>query len=125
MPERRTYPRRRERENAADGRGARRRAPVEIEVQDFPWRTAQALVPGTIAVSVEPLPQDHLRVRISDDGKGLPAAPRAAAPGSGTGMRIIEGLARQIGAKPVWSSSGGTALCLEFASSQGRGAAAG
>jgi hypothetical protein len=30
-------------------------------------------------------------------------------------MKLIEGLARQIGAKPIWSSGDpGTVLCLEF-----------
>ncbi len=53
-------------------------------------------------------------MRVSDNGKGLPSEPQAAKPGSGTGMRLIEALARQIGAKPVWSSlQGGTMLCLE------------
>lgn len=71
---------------------------------------------GAIKVCVEALEGGVIRVRLSDDGKGLPAGPgRPSAPGSGTGMRIIEALARQIGAKPDWSSSGGTTLRLEFA----------
>ncbi|WP_076072957.1 sensor histidine kinase [Sphingomonas montana] len=56
----------------------------------------------------------RLRVRISDNGKGLPAATKEARPGSGTGMALIARLSRQIGAKPDWSSEQGTALCLEF-----------
>ncbi len=72
---------------------------------------------GAIKVCVETLAGGGaVRVRLSDDGKGLPAEPRPSAPGSGTGMRLMEGLARQIGAKPDWSSSpGGTTLRLEFA----------
>ncbi|WP_336492224.1 histidine kinase dimerization/phosphoacceptor domain -containing protein [Methylobacterium nigriterrae] len=69
---------------------------------------------GVIAISVEALEQGAFRVRIRDNGKGLPSEPQAATPGSGTGMRLIEALARQIGARPHWSSVGGTALCLEF-----------
>jgi two-component sensor histidine kinase len=70
---------------------------------------------GVIAVRSEVLEHSGLRVRISDNGKGLPSEPQAAKPGSGTGMKLIDGLARQIGAKPVWSSADpGTALCLEF-----------
>ncbi len=70
---------------------------------------------GIISVTVEPRERGGLRLRISDNGKGLPSEPQAAKPGSGTGMRLIDGLARQIGAKPVWSSpQPGTTLCLEF-----------
>jgi two-component sensor histidine kinase len=71
---------------------------------------------GVITISVKALEQDTLRVRISDDGKGLPREPQPARPGSGTGMRLIERLAQQIDAQPNWSSAGknGTALCLEF-----------
>lgn len=72
---------------------------------------------GAIEVCVETVGGGAVRVRMTDDGKGLPAEPRPSAPGSGTGMRIIEGLARQIGARPEWSSppGGGTTLRLEFA----------
>lgn len=71
---------------------------------------------GVIGVTVDR--QDGgLRLRVRDDGKGLPSEPHTAKPGSGTGMKLIEGLARQIGAKPVWSSAEpGTVLCLEFQS---------
>jgi two-component sensor histidine kinase len=69
---------------------------------------------GVIAVGVEVLEQGRLRVRMGDNGKGLPSETEAAKPGSGTGMRLIDGLARQIGAQPIWSSAtSGTALCLE------------
>ncbi len=73
---------------------------------------------GTIAVVVEPLVSGLVRVRMSDDGRGLPAPPATAARGSSTGMRIMTGLARQIGAEPVWTVDGGTALCLEFPATQ-------
>jgi two-component sensor histidine kinase len=51
---------------------------------------------------------------MSDNGKGLPAEPRPARPGSGTGMKLIEAFARQLDARLDWSSSQGTTLCLEF-----------
>ena len=70
---------------------------------------------GIIAVVVEPMERGGLRLRICDNGKGLPSEREAAKPGSGTGIKLIDGLARQIGAKPVWSSAEpGTVLCLEF-----------
>ena len=56
-----------------------------------------------------------MRLRARDNGKGLPPEPREARPGSGKGLRLIGALARQIEAKPVWSSAEpGTALSLEF-----------
>jgi two-component sensor histidine kinase len=70
---------------------------------------------GAIKVCVDTMADRRVRVRMADDGKGLPAKPRPSKPGSGTGMRLVEGLARQIGAKPQWSSEGGTTLRLEFA----------
>jgi two-component sensor histidine kinase len=69
---------------------------------------------GTIAVAVEALAGDALRLMMRDNGKGLPMA-TASTLGSGTGMKLIDGLARQIGATPVWSSAEpGVALCLDF-----------
>jgi two-component sensor histidine kinase len=66
---------------------------------------------GTISVSLE-VTGDHLRLCLSDDGKGLP---HAAPQGSGTGIRLIEGLASQLGAEPTWpASETGTTLCLEM-----------
>lgn len=55
----------------------------------------------------------HLSVSICDNGIGLRSGSREASSGSGTGMALIEGLSRQIGATPDWSSSEGTALHLE------------
>jgi two-component sensor histidine kinase len=69
---------------------------------------------GIIAVAVEMLEENRIRVRMSDNGKGLPTEPRPARPGSGTGMKLVEALARQLDAKLDWSSSQGTVLCLEF-----------
>jgi two-component sensor histidine kinase len=70
---------------------------------------------GTIAVAVEALAGDALRLKVRDNGKGLPPTAEAVKPGSGTGMKLIDGLSRQIGAKPIWSSADpGVTLCLEF-----------
>ena len=69
---------------------------------------------GVISISVLPKDAGRIWFRLSDDGKGLPSSPRPSRPGSGTGMKIIEGLARQLGAEPMWTSAGGTVLSLEF-----------
>jgi two-component sensor histidine kinase len=70
---------------------------------------------GTIRICVDTPENDIIRVRISDDGKGLPAEPRRPARGSGTGMTLIERLAQQIGTEPDWTSASGTMLRFEFA----------
>lgn len=70
---------------------------------------------GEIRISAEPLAQDRLRLRLSDTGKGMPAAGGTAGRGTGTGMQIIRGLCRQLGAEADWTSSGGTTLTVEFA----------
>jgi len=70
---------------------------------------------GAIAVAVDRQEDGVLRLRVRDNGKGLPSKIAAYRPGSGTGMKLIDGLARQIGANPIWSSAeSGTELCLEF-----------
>lgn len=70
---------------------------------------------GLIAIHVDPVEKDQIRIRLSDNGKGMPEQPSVVEPGSGMGMGLIDGLARQIGAETHWaSSSDGTELCLEF-----------
>lgn len=73
---------------------------------------------GRLAVTIESTTGDAWRVHIRDDGKGLPQQAPAARPrpGSGTGMKLIEGLAAQIGGQAQWSAAGqrGTELRLSF-----------
>jgi two-component sensor histidine kinase len=71
---------------------------------------------GLLAVTIESDEDGAWTVRIRDDGKGLPLTAPAAKPGSGTGMKLIEGLAGQIGGKAQWSPAGqrGTELQLSF-----------
>lgn len=57
---------------------------------------------------------DRLWVRICDNGQGLPSEAQESRPGFGTGMALIEGLARQIRAIPDWTSEHGAALRLDF-----------
>lgn len=55
----------------------------------------------------------RILLHVADDGRGLPESVGTTAPGSGTGMTLIRGLARQVGAEPSWSSSSrGTVLTL-------------
>ena len=69
---------------------------------------------GTIAVSLE-ASGDRLRLCLRDDGKGLPPDPHLAPQGSGAGLRLIEGLAHQLGTQPDWPASAqGTTLRLEL-----------
>lgn len=50
-------------------------------------------------------------LRMSDNGVGFGAS---RARGAGTGMALIDGLARQLGGRANWSSDGGVRLELEF-----------
>lgn len=70
-------------------------------------------IENTIAVEAHQR-DGRLWVWICDNGKGLPAEAQASSPGFGTGMALIEGLSRQIGATPEWRSDRGTSLTLEF-----------
>lgn len=62
---------------------------------------------GTIGLRVEHTETGQVRVTLWDDGLGLPAE-RAG----GTGMKLIEGFANQVGATVAWSGDGGTRLVL-------------
>jgi two-component sensor histidine kinase len=52
---------------------------------------------------------DSVSLRIWDNGKGLPDQPDVD---GGTGISLINALARQINASPKWSSEGGTSVIL-------------
>jgi two-component sensor histidine kinase len=69
---------------------------------------------GAIRVTVESH-GDRLHLCLQDDGRGMPTNAHGAAPGSGTGIRLIEGLAGQLGAELTWpASEAGTTLCLDL-----------
>ena len=65
---------------------------------------------GTISVSVEAA-EDRLHLCLRDSGKGLPSGPQIVPQGSGTGIKLIEGLARQLGAAPPRSGAGKRLSC--------------
>ncbi|TDH63366.1 GAF domain-containing protein [Dankookia rubra] len=65
---------------------------------------------GTIGLRLEPTRGGELRVILCDNGRGLPEERSG-----GTGMRLVEGLARQLSARLDWSPAGrGTRLTLQF-----------
>lgn len=55
------------------------------------------------------LQSGEVRVTLWDDGGGLPAERSG-----GTGVGLIDGLARQAGATAAWSGDGGTRLVLSM-----------
>lgn len=74
---------------------------------------------GVIRIRIAATDESFFEIRMSDNGKGLPKASRPAESGSGMGVKLIEGLAGQIGAKPHWSAPGesGTKLSIVFSKS--------
>ena len=62
---------------------------------------------GVIGLRVEESEPGLLRIALWDNGKGLPASRSG-----GTGLRLIEGLLRQVGAASEWDGTGGTKLAI-------------
>ncbi|WP_404383512.1 sensor histidine kinase [Caenispirillum salinarum] len=70
--------------------------------------------PGRLGVKTTVAGPGRVTLRLSDNGKGLPEGAHERREGAGSGLRLIDGLARQIGAEPQWSSGrDGTELRLE------------
>lgn len=73
--------------------------------------------PGTIRVTLEKQPDDHLLLSVSDDGAGMPAGASVESPQS-LGMRIVRSLAQQLkGELALVPLNPGTALQLRFPAS--------
>ena len=64
---------------------------------------------------------DRLWVAISDDGVGIPNGAPEVRSRSGTGIRLIERLCRQIGTKSCWTAESGTSLSFDFPHKPGEG----
>jgi two-component sensor histidine kinase len=62
---------------------------------------------GVIGVRVERAEPELARVILWDDGRGLPAERSG-----GTGLKLIEGLVRQVGGTPQWDHTQGTKLVI-------------
>ncbi len=70
---------------------------------------------GLISLRIERLDGSRIQAVIADDGCGLPEI-TVGADRSGTGMKLIGALARQLQAEATWSSVKGTELRLVFPS---------
>lgn len=85
-------------------------APLGLIVNEFVTNSLKHAfqgAQGTIGLTLEPRKGGTTRLVLWDDGKGLPEKPDG-----GTGMRMIEALARQVSARVAWSNSGGVRLIL-------------
>jgi two-component sensor histidine kinase len=65
--------------------------------------------PGTIGLELGRSDAREARLRLWDDGQGLPQDHKA-----GTGLLLIDGFARQIGGRAEWEVDGGTRLTVAF-----------
>ncbi len=94
-----------------------RAVPLGLVINEFATNSlkyAFGSTGGTISLRIERLNDNRIQVVIADDGCGLPTSPATGISGSGTGMKLIGGLARQLQAEIIWSSSKGTELKLVF-----------
>ena len=85
-------------------------APFGLMVNEFitnSLRHAFICGEGTIGLRLEPARGDAARLTLWDDGRGLP--PERS---GGTGMRMIDGLARQLAARTEWSMGTGNGARL-------------
>lgn len=94
-------------------------APIGLVVNEFITNSLKHAfddgTEGSIGLRLEPRRGGMAQLTLWDDGKGLPADRHG-----GTGMRMIEGLARQLSAQAAWDSTGGgTRLTLTIRRRQG------
>ena len=79
-------------------------APVGLIVNEFITNSLKYAFDGaggTVGLRLEPARGGAARLTLWDDGRGLPAERSG-----GTGMRMIEGLARQLSARLDWGGAG-------------------
>lgn len=67
---------------------------------------------GTLTVRLEAVSQQRARLLLADDGAGIPAA--IPVDGRGSGLRLMEQLARQAEASLTWARTAGTRAELVF-----------
>jgi two-component sensor histidine kinase len=86
--------------------------PVGLIVNEFvtnSFKYAFQGQPGTIGLELARAEPGKARLRLWDDGRGMPQDHRA-----GTGLPLIQGFVRQIGGTATWEVDGGTRLTIEF-----------
>lgn len=103
--------------------GPDRAVPLGLIINEFATNSlkyAFGSAGGMISLRIERLNDSRIQAVIADNGCGLPQ-PTVAVPGSGTGMKLIGALARQLQAEASWSSVEGTELKLVLANPVQRG----
>jgi two-component sensor histidine kinase len=65
--------------------------------------------PGIVGLELGRFDNGKARLRLWDDGKGLPQDHE-----TGTGLALIDGFVRQIGGTAAWETGDGTRLTVEF-----------
>lgn len=84
--------------------------PIEIIVTEFMTNSLKYAFGGSggsIGVRLEQIASGRARLLLWDDGKGIPDNTA-----SGTGLQLIAGFARQLGADVAWENDRGTKLAL-------------
>ncbi len=74
--------------------------------------------PGTITLDLALAEPDQIRLRLADNGIGLPPNRKRS-----SGLQLIAALAEQVGAEPEWTVNAGTCLQLSFSVRDARQAA--
>jgi len=91
--------------------------PVSLIVNELVTNAVKYAFPdgraGTVRVSTAAVPPDHIRLRVEDDGVGLPEG-FDITKASSLGMQLVQGLTAQIRGELEISRENGTAFSIVF-----------
>jgi two-component sensor histidine kinase len=90
--------------------------PLGLIVNEFfanSFTHAFAGEPGRLEIRLTRLQDRRAVLQLADDGRGFDVKPGRA--GGGLGLQLIAALSRQLVTKPVWDTTAGSRLTLEFA----------